>query len=233
MNDPNSANEAPRPEDPANRSLETLGQGAKLLIDFGPVAVFMITFNVANSVDKNNALFIATGAFMAATALALGYAWLKERRIPPMILVSGVIVLGFGGLTLILHDSLFIKIKPTVVNGLYAAVILGGLLVGRNVWKMLFSSAFTLPDRIWRILAVRWALWFIFLAILNEIVWRAPPDAFWLRWTNTDAETFWANFKFLGVLPLTILFALANVPITAKYLGQTDEVRKAGDPPAA
>ena len=204
----------------AGKAGETLGQGAKLLVDFGPVFVFMIAYNVANTYAKDQALFIATGAFMAATAAALLYSWLKEKRIPPMIMVSGVIVMVFGGLTLWLQDGLFIKIKPTIVNGLYASVLLGGLLVGTNVWKLLFSSVFTLPDRVWNILAVRWALWFIFLAILNEVLWRASPDAFWLQWFDTDAETFWANFKFMGVLPLTIAFALANVPITAKYLGQ-------------
>jgi intracellular septation protein len=220
---------SPSPSPEASRTGETLSQGAKLLVDFGPVLVFMVAYNVANRMAKNEALFIATGAFMAATVLALGYSWLRERRIPPMILVSGVIVLVFGGLTLWLHDGVFIKLKPTIVNGLYAAVILGGLAVGVNVWKALFSAAFTLPDRIWRILAVRWALWFVFLAILNEVIWRAAPDAFWLRWTGLDqdpngAEVFWANFKFMGVLPLTILFALANVPITAKYLGQSEDV---------
>ena len=218
-----------KPVKTAGKAGETLGQGAKLLVDFGPVFVFMIAYNVANRTAKDEALFIATGAFMAATALALAYSWLKERRIPPMLLVSGVIVMVFGALTLFLHDGVFIKIKPTIVNGLYAAVLLGGLLVGTNVWKLLFSGVFTLPDRIWNILAVRWALWFIFLAILNEILWRAPPDAFWLQWSNTDAETFWANFKFFGVLPMTIAFALANVPITAKYLGQETDAAKAED----
>jgi intracellular septation protein len=215
-----------------DKTRQTLGQGMKLAIDFGPIAIFMVTYNVAARRVPDEAIFIATGVFIVATLLALGYTWLKERRLSPMLLVSGVIVTVFGGMTLIFHDALFIKLKPTIVNLLYASVIFGGLLVGRNVWKMLFASAFTLPDKIWNTLAVRWGAWFVFLAILNEVVWRAPPNAFWLQWTGMDAESFWANFKFFGVLPLTLIFAFANLPITAKYLGKT-EMEEPDTPPSA
>lgn len=189
-------------EQPSAR--RTLGQGARLLVDVGPIAVFMVAYNVANRMQPDQALFIATGVFMASTAAALAYAWLVERRLPAMLMVSGVLVLVFGGLTLWLHDGLFIKIKPTIVNLFYAAVIFGGLLVRVNVWKLLFGSIWTLSDGAWTTLAVRWGLFFIFLAALNEYVWRSY------------SEVFWANFKFWGVLPLTVVFSLLQIPLVVK-----------------
>jgi intracellular septation protein len=148
---------------------------------------------------------------MAATVVALGWALTVQKRAPPMLLVSATIVLVFGGLTLYLHDATFAYIKPTIINLLFAAAIFGGLLFKRNVWKILFQTAFDLPDRIWTILAVRWGLFYIFLAGLNEAIWR------------TQTEAFWANFKVVGVIPITFAFMLANLPITLKHLRKTDE----------
>lgn len=194
---------------------ETAAGGVKILADVGPIALFMIVYNVAYRSRPDDAIFIATGAFIIATLAALAFTWFRERRLSPMLLVTAVIVTIFGGLTLALQDALFIKIKPTIVNLLYAAVIFGGLAVGRNVWKMLFNSVFDLSDRVWRILAVRWGAWFVFLAILNEVIWR------------NFSEAFWANFKFWGVLPLTVLFAFANVPITMREQERRAAERKA------
>jgi intracellular septation protein len=178
----------------------------QLLIDLGPVALFMVTYNLAHRFDQANAIFWATGVFMAATLAAFGYAWLVQKRTPPMLIVTAVVVLVFGGLTIALQNALFIKLKPTIINAMYAAAIFGGLLVKQNVWKMLFRSAFPgLPDRIWTVLAVRWGLFFVFLAALNEVIWR------------NFSEEFWANFKFFGVFPITIAFALANVPLLLKH----------------
>lgn len=224
--------DTPAPDTAQPEKLES-GQLAKILVDIGPIAVFMITFNVANGrlaeENKGDAIFIATGVFMVATFAALAYSYFKEKRVSPMLIVSGVIVGVFGGLTLILQDALFIKLKPTIVNGLYASVLLGGLVVGVNVWKRLFSAAFTLPDKIWNTLALRWGLFFIFLAVLNEAVWRTPASAPWIQWFDTDPETFWANFKFFGVLPITLAFAMANVPITLKYNGMAQMPEETGD----
>jgi intracellular septation protein len=189
----------------------------QLLVDLGPVGVFMLTYNLAHRFDERHAIFWATGVFMAATLVGLAYARFVQRRTPPMLIVTAVVVLFFGGLTLALHDALFIKIKPTIINLLYAAVIFGGLLFKQNIWKMLFRSAFDLPDKAWTILAVRWGLFFVFLAALNEAVWR-----------NTS-EAFWANFKFFGVFPLTIAFALANVPLLLKHQSP-EEKAKATEP---
>ncbi|MGE3302188.1 MAG: septation protein A [Hyphomonadaceae bacterium] len=194
-------------------------RGANLIVDLGPVALFMIAYNVANRMaPPGAAIYWATGVFMAATLAALAYARVAERRTPPMLLVTATVVLVFGGLTLVLHDALFIKIKPTIINLLWAGAIFGGLAFRQNVFRMLLGGAMELPERIWRVLAIRWGLLFIFLAALNEFIWR------------TFSEAFWANFKFFGVLPITLLFALANAPLIMKHV-KTDDAP--APPPAA
>jgi intracellular septation protein len=196
--------EGETPQMTAPETVKALGQGAKLAVEMGPIAIFMITYNLANRFAKDQAIFIATGVFMVVTLLAIGYSWFKERRLPPMLAVTAVIVTIFGGLTLYFHDALFIKLKPTIINSLWASAIFGGLLFGQNVWKMLFGSVFALTDQTWTKIAVRWGLFFVFLALLNEFIWR------------NFSESFWANFKFWGVMPITIVFALLQMPLMAK-----------------
>lgn len=186
-----------------------------VLVELGPAASFMISYNVWQGRDPANAIFVATGVFMVATVIALAYAWLVQKRTPPMLLVSSAIILVFGAATLILHDRWFAFIKPTIINLLFAAAIFGGLLVGKNVWKMLFSAAFDLPDSVWSILAVRYGIFYIGLAILNEVIWR------------TQTEAFWANFKVVGVIPITMLFIAAQIPITMKYWGKSEDEARA------
>ena len=197
------------------------GASGQLLVDLGPVALFMLTYNLAHRFDATHAIFWATGVFMAATLAGLAYARFVQKRTPPMLIVTAVVVLVFGGLTIALQNALFIKIKPTIINLLYATVIFGGLLFRQNIWKMLFRSAFDLPDHAWNILAVRWGSFFVFLAALNEVVWR-----------NTSEE-FWANFKFFGVFPITIAFALANVPLLMKHQRKEDEPKTTEPTPPA
>jgi intracellular septation protein len=184
------------------------GGAAQLFVDLGPVVIFMLTYNLGGRfVAKGQEIFLATGVFIIATLIAVAYAWLVQKRLPPMLIVTAVIVTVFGGLTLVLHDALFIKIKPTIINLLYAGVILGGLAVKQNVWKMLFQGAFPkLPDNVWNTFALRWGLFFIFLAIVNEVVWR------------NFSEAFWANFKVFGVIPMTFAFMLANMPLLMKHM---------------
>jgi len=186
----------------------------KLAIEAGPLAVFFIVNSHGGLPELRGlwraadaqplfqqGLFEATGAFMAATVIALFAGWFLERRLPVIPLVSGFFVLVFGGLTLVLADELFIKLKPTLVNGLFAVILLGGLAFKRSLLKPLFGSAFQLNDAGWRTLTLRWGLFFVFLAILNEIVWRS---------FSTD---FWIAFKLFGVLPITVVFAGSQTPL--------------------
>ncbi|MGQ4273653.1 septation protein A [Terrihabitans sp. B22-R8] len=170
----------------------------KLALELGPLAVFVIANNRAD-------LFWATGLFMAATALALIVSWVMMRRLPTMPLVTGVVVLVFGGLTLYLHDELFIKLKPTIVNLLFAAVLLGGLAFGKSLLAIVLDTAFALDEEGWRKLTLRWGVFFVFLAVLNEVIWRN---------FSTD---FWVGFKFWGVFPLTFLFAACQFPLLQRH----------------
>jgi len=182
-------------------------QALKLLVEIGPLIVFF----VANSQYD---IFTATGAFMVATAVALVASRLLFKRIPAMPLVTGIFVFIMGGLTLYLHDELFIKLKPTITNVLFATILLGGLAYGVSLLKYLFSDVFQLLDEGWRKLTLRWALFFLFLAVLNEIVWR---------FFSTD---FWVAFKVFGVMPLTIIFSIMQLGLMQKYQIDTSEKRE-------
>lgn len=186
----------------------------KLIIEAGPLVVFFVVngrgglpewrhlwVSGSELAPIQQALFEATGAFMAATIVALLAGWLLERHLPTMPLVSGLFVIVFGGLTLVLGDETFIKMKPTLVNALFAAILLGGLAFGRALLKPLFGSAFQLSDAGWAVLTKRWGLFFVLLALLNEIVWRS---------FSTD---FWISFKLFGIMPLTFVFAAAQTPL--------------------
>lgn len=200
---------------------ETARAAGQLAVELGPVAVFMASYNVIRALKPDHALFavtgtapadaiyLATGLFMAATALAVAFSWVRARRIPPVLLIMAGLVIGFGGLTVALRDPIYIKIQPTLVNLFYALAIFGSLLAKQNIWKLLFRHAFTLPDKVWDVLAWRWGVFFLFMAGLNEVVRLTQPEAVWV------------NFRFYGAL-LTILFMAANLPITIKHIGKTD-----------
>ena len=149
---------------------------------------------------------------MIAVVVALATAWLLERRIPRLPLVTGIFVLVFGGLTLILQDDLFIKLKPTIVNSLFALILLIGLVLRRNFLKQVLSHAFQIDDRGWTILTYRWIGFFIFLAVLNEVVWR------------TQSTDTWVAFKLFGVMPLTVVFSLLQLPLIKRhFVAQEDQ----------
>jgi len=208
-------------------SAKTLGQGSKLLVDIGPAAIFMITYNIAGRFS-DSAIYWATGVFMVATAVALAWAIVVQKRTPPMLIVTFVIVTLFGGMTIYLQDPIFAYIKPTIINLIFAFAILISFAFGFNVWKALFGSIFEMPERAWFILGVRWALFFMLLALLNEVLWRHITDTVvseQARWIDgfEISEAFWANFRFWGTYPIFFLFVLANIPLTLKYAQATGE----------
>lgn len=182
-------------------------QGLKLLVELGPLVLFfLVNWQAGKHLsDPKQAIFWATGSFMAATVAALGASKYLFRKVAVMPLVTGVFVMVFGGLTIYLQDEQFIKMKPTIVNGLFAAVLLGGLLFGKALLGYVFDSAFKLDAEGWRKLTLRWGLFFIFLAVLNEVVWRN---------FSTD---FWVAFKVWGTMPITLAFTLSQMPLIIRH----------------
>jgi intracellular septation protein len=178
-------------------------QFLKLLLEMGPLAVFFLT-------NSYKGIFWGTGTFMVATVIALTVSRALFGRVPVMPLVSGFFVLVFGGLTLLLQDELFIKMKPTIVNTLFASILFGGLLFGYSLLKQLFGEVFRLREPGWRLLTFRWACFFVGLALLNEIVWRS---------FSTD---FWVSFKVFGIMPLTLAFALSQIGLLKRYSERSD-----------
>jgi intracellular septation protein len=179
----------------------------KLALELGPLVLFFLGNAYAErfGVGPDQKLFVATGLFIAATVIALSIHYALVRRLPIMPLVSGVVVVVFGGLTLFLQDKTFIMVKPTIVNTLFGLVLLGGLAFGKSLLSVVLDSMFTLTEEGWRKLTFRWGLFFLALAALNEVVWR------------TQTEDFWVNFKVFGIMPLTVLFALAQTPLLSRY----------------
>jgi intracellular septation protein len=170
----------------------------KLATELGPLIVFFIA-------NARYHLFVATGAFMVAIVVAMIASYVVTRHVPLMALVTGAIVLVFGTLTLVLHDETFIKVKPTIIYGLFAVTLGGGLLFGRSFIALLFDQMFNLTPHGWRILTFRWALFFAAMAVLNEVIWR------------TQSTDFWVGFKALGVIPITMGFAILQMPLIKRY----------------
>jgi intracellular septation protein len=170
----------------------------KLATELGPLMVFF----VANA--KFN-LFVATGAFMVAVIAAMIASYAVTRHVPMMAIVTAVVVIVFGTLTLVLHDETFIKVKPTIVYTLFAAILGGGLLFGRSFIAVMFDQMFNLTPQGWRALTLRWSLWFLAMAVLNEIIWR------------TQSTDVWVTFKAFGMVPLTMLFAVTQMPLIKRH----------------
>ena len=170
----------------------------KLVLDLGPLLLFFF----ANS---RSGIFTATATFMIAVLAALIASYAMTRRLPIMPVVTAIIVVVFGGLTLILHDATFIKVKPTIIYALFGLILIGGLMFNKPLLGILFDSLFHLTEEGWRKLTLRWALFFLVLAVLNEIVWRN---------VSTD---MWVDFKVFVVVPLTFIFGAVQVPLLKKY----------------
>jgi len=170
----------------------------RLALDLGPLLIFFAAF-------KYLGIFGATAAFIAAVLLALAIGYLVEKKLSPMPLFTAVLVVVFGGLTLYLKNDIFIKMKPTVLYGFFGVLLLGGLTVNRLFIKYVFAQAFELDETGWKKLTVRWGIFCLALAAINETVWRA-----------TSTET-WVAFKVWGIIPLIFLFALAQTPLLIKH----------------
>ncbi len=173
-------------------------------IEYGPLGVFLIAYYKFD-------LIAATGAFMVATVVALAASYIFERRVPIVLVVTAVIVMVFGGLTLIFDDDRFIKMKPTIVQALFAVVLLGGLAIGRPLLKPLLHAAWQLTDQGWRSLTLRFGLFFAAMAVINEIVWR------------TQTTDFWVNYKVFGALVITFAFTACQAPLINRHQVDPDE----------
>ena len=177
------------------RKMPTL---VKLGVEIGPLAVFF-------TVNVKAGIFAATASFMVVIVIALGVAWAFERRLPTLPLVTAVVVMLFGGLTLWLQDETFIKLKPTIINALFGAAVFGGLALGKNYIKTVMGAMMQIDETGWRKLAIRWGLFFFAMAALNEAVWR-----------NVSTDD-WVSFKVFGLLPLTFAFALSQIPLMSRH----------------
>lgn len=170
----------------------------KLLVDFGPLLAFFVAYGLSG-------IMAATAAVMAAGVAALLAGWIVEKRLAPVPLLTTLLLLVFGGLTLWLADETFIKMKPTIINLLFAALLLGGLAVDRILLRHVLGAAFALTDAGWRLLTVRWAVFFAAMAGLNELVWR------------TQSTDLWVSFKVFGLIGLTVVFSIAQMPFLRRH----------------
>jgi len=170
----------------------------RLALDLGPLLIFLAAFKLAD-------LYWATGVFMLAITVSLGASWWIERRIPPMPLVTAAFVLVLGGLTIYLQDETFIKLKPTLASLLFAAILFAGLIGGRPLLKPLLGSALQMDERGWRTLTLRWGVFFVVLAALNEVMWR------------NFSNDVWVNFKVFGILGLTFAFMLSQAGMIQRH----------------
>jgi intracellular septation protein len=194
------------PNSPGRKPLNPI---LKLVLELGPLGVFFFANARGAALSKEfpfvasfgEPIFFATAAFIVATLVALVVSYTLTRKLPVMPLVTGIVVVIFGGLTLWLQDETFIKMKPTIVNALFGGVLLGGLAFGKSLLGYVFDSVFKLTDEGWKKLTFRWGLFFFALAILNEVVWRT---------VSTDT---WVDFKVFGIMPLTFLFTMTQLPL--------------------
>jgi intracellular septation protein len=175
-----------------------MNSNLRFVLDFSPLVIFFAVYKLAG-------LLPATATLIACSLLALLITYAMEKRIAVMPLVSGIVITVMGTLTLVLQDETFIKVKPTVVNLVFAAILLGGLYFGKSLFKYVLGHAIQLKDEGWRQLTWRWGMFFTFLALLNEVVWRN---------FSTD---FWVNFKVFGMFSLTMLFTLGQLPLIKRF----------------
>jgi intracellular septation protein len=179
-------------------------QGLKLALDFVPLVAFFVAYKFAG-------VYWATGIIIALTLVSLVVGYVITGKVAKFPLFSAILITVMGGLTLYLHNDMFVKMKPTAANLIFAGILGGGLLSNRMFLKDLLGSSLAMPEQAWRTLTVRWTIFFLLLAGLNEYVWR------------TMSEETWVNFKVFGLMGLTLLFALANAPFMARHMPSDDD----------
>ncbi len=174
-------------------------------LEFGPLLVFFIAFQILKRSNPDGAMLQAAGIFAVAALIALALSWVKHKTVSGMLIFSTIIIAITAGLAIAFDNKIIFFMKPTLMNSLFGLAVIGGVFFKRNIVEMLLGSAFEMPLDKWNIIAIRWGLFFFFCAALNEIVWR------------TQTEEFWVNFKVFGFMPLTILFTLTQIPFIQKY----------------
>ena len=207
-------------------TVKNLNPLLKLVLEIGPLGVFFLTFRFGRELlgipavsgllealtgpaalaGPSGPLFVATAFFMVAIAVSLSASWHLTRHLPRMAVVTGIVVAIFGGLTLWLQDETFIKMKPTIVNSVFAVILGFGVARGRSYLKYLMGSAMPMDDAGWMIFTRRWVLFFVFMAVLNEVIWR------------TQSTEFWVAFKTFGSLPLTFAFLALQWPLLKRHM---------------
>lgn len=203
----------------ADNSKPAVSPGLRMAIDFGPLIVFFAVNSLANGPALARAI-TATVAFMVAMVVALTISWWRTRHVSPMLWITGLLVLVFGSLTIYFHDQTFIQMKPTFVYAMFAVILGYGLITNKPLLQMLLESAYPgLSAKGWRLLTINWAGFFVAMAILNEVMRYA------LDWDK------WVTFKTWAVIPLTILFAMINIPMLLKHGLQLEKPEDAPIPP--
>jgi intracellular septation protein len=177
----------------------------KQLFEFFPLIVFFVVYYKS---DKD--LYLSITAVIIATLVSLVALYIKERKISTMMLVSTVILVVFGGLSIFLKNDIFFKMKPTIINALFAIILIGSTFFNKPVLKMLLNSSMKLTDEGWSLMNKLWSGFFIFLALLNEIVWR------------TQTTDVWVNFKVFGIMGITIVFTIIQIPLLKKHFIDLD-----------
>ena len=177
----------------------------KQLFEFFPLIVFFVVYYKS---DKD--LYLSITAVIIATLISLVALYIKERKISTMMLVSTVILVVFGGLSIFLKNDIFFKMKPTIINALFAIILIGSTFFNKPVLKMLLNSSMKLTDQGWSLMNKLWSGFFIFLALLNEIVWR------------TQTTDVWVNFKVFGIMGITIVFTIVQIPLLKKHFIDLD-----------
>lgn len=185
-----------------------INPGLKLVLEMGPLVAFFFT-------NYKFGIFPATGVLMVCVVATLIVSWMLTRHLPVMPVVTAVAVVFFGALTFLFHSETFIKMKPTFVNIIFGGALLGALAFGKMLLPIVLDSVVQITEEGWRKLTVRWGLFFFFLALVNEVVWR------------TQATDFWVSFKVFGIMPITLIFAMSQVPLIIKHELKPEEAEKA------